>query len=238
MFFLKKALSYLVLPPGVFVLSFLVLSVLGRRRAVRLLSLLSALVLYSLSVEPFKDLLYYPLEKDLRPPPDVKGDVIVVLGGGVYNSGVLKGTSLKRLIEGYRQHLRTGYPIVLSGGSVSKTVPEAEIMEDVLVSLGVSKDVIFKDTVSRDTKENALYVKRMCDLLGCERVVLVTSAFHMRRAVWVFEKAGLKVVPYPTDFRFEGRYDLYSLFPKYSVLHDSSVALREYLALIFYRLFY
>jgi uncharacterized SAM-binding protein YcdF (DUF218 family) len=111
-------------------------------------------------------------------------------------------------------------------------------MKGILISLGVDEDLIYTDTKSRDTRENALYVKRICGTLGCERVILVTSAFHMRRATAVFRKAGLKVTPYPADFRFEGRYNLYSLFPKYSVFYDSVTAVREYLGIIFYRIAY
>ncbi len=239
MFLLKKVISYFILPPGLFVFIFLLIGLLsGKRKFLRLLSLGSALTLYLISVEPVKDLLFYPLERGMKTPERLGGDVIVVLGGGVYNSGELKATSYKRLMGGYRVHLLTGLPLILSGGTATGLVAEAEVMKRVLTELGVDENYILTDKRSRDTKENALQVKRICETLGCERVILVTSAFHMRRAVRMFKEAGLEVIPYPVDFKFEGRYNLYSLFPKHSVFYDSVIAIREYLGLVFYRLVY
>jgi len=111
-------------------------------------------------------------------------------------------------------------------------------MRELLLRFGVQKDSIYTDLRSRDTRENALYVKRLCERIGCSRITLVTSAFHMHRAKRVFEKAGFWVQPYPTDFKFEGKYNLYSIFPKHSVLYDSTIAIREYIGILFYRLTY
>ena len=239
MFLIKKLVSYFLLPPGIYIIAFLLIGFLSRkRRLVKFISYGSALTLYLISVEPFKDILFYPLERGFKEPKEIKGDVIVVLGGGVYNSGVLKGRSLKRLIAGYRIHMITGNPIILSGGKGIGMVPEADVMKKILLDLGVDEDYVFVDSKSRDTWENAIYVKRICERIGCSKVILVTSAFHMRRALWTFRKAGVDAVPYPTDFRFEGRYNLYSIFPKYSVFFDSATAIREYLGLVYYRVFY
>ncbi len=239
MFFLKKLLSYLILPPGIYILLFLLIGILSRKRKViSALAYAGALSLYLISIEPVKDLLFYPLESRYKRPEVIEGDVIVVLGGGAYNSGYLKASSYKRLITGFLLHRRTGRPLILSGGASIGTIPEAKVMRDLLLEFGVNEQDIYADLRSRDTRENALQVKRICEKVGCNRPILVTSAFHMPRAVMVFEKAGLSVIPYPTDFKFEGRYNLYSLFPKYSVFYDSSIAIREYVGLLFYRLFY
>jgi len=239
MFFLKKLISYLILPPGIYIVLFLVIATLGRKKKlVYMPAVLGALSMYLISIEPVKDLLFLPLERGLKQPSVVQGDVIVVLGGGAYNSGYLKASSYKRLISGFLLHRRTGKPIILSGGASIGAIPEARIMRELLVEFGVSKGDIYADLRSRDTYENAKYVKELCAQIGCSRIILVTSAFHMRRASRVFEKAGLKVQPFPTDFKFEGKYNLYSLFPKYSVFYDSSIAIREHIGTLFYRIFY
>ncbi|NPA41911.1 MAG: YdcF family protein [Aquificae bacterium] len=239
MFFLKKLISYLILPPGIFIALFLLIAVLSRKRKVVYIpAVAGALTLYLISVEPVKDLLFLPLEGRYKQPSVVEGDVIVVLGGGAYNSGYLKASSYKRLITGFLLHRRTGKPIILSGGASIGVIPEAKIMRELLMEFGVSDREIYADLRSRDTYENAKYVRELCERLGCRKVTLVTSAFHMARAVRVFEKAGLEVQPYPTDFKFEGRYNLYSLFPKYSVFYDSSIAIREHIGTLFYKLFY
>ncbi len=239
MFFLKKLISYLILPPGVFIALFLFIAGAGRKsRLVRIPALAGALLLYLISVEPVKDALFYPLERSFRTPERVEGDFIVVLGGGAYNSGYLKASSYKRLITAFLLHRRTGKPLILSGGASIGVIPEARVMKQLLLEFGVEERDIIADLRSRDTFENARYVKEICDRVGCKSITLVTSAFHMRRALMVFRKTGLEVQPYPTDFKFEGRYNLYSLFPKYSVLYDSAIAIREYLGLTFYSLVY
>ncbi|WP_457601314.1 YdcF family protein [Hydrogenivirga sp.] len=239
MFFLKKFISYLILPPGVFIALLMFIAVLSRKRKVVYIpAVAGAISLYLISIEPFKDLLVYPLESPFKPPRVVRGDFIVVLGGGAYNSGYLKASSYKRLITGFLLHRRTGKPLILSGGASIGTIPEAKVMKELLLEFGVEERDIYADLRSRDTFENAKYVNEICRRAGCKSITLVTSAFHMRRALHVFRKTGLEVQPYPTDFKFEGRYNLYSAFPKYSVFYDSSIAIREYVGLLFYRFFY
>ena len=238
MFFLKKLVSYFILPPGIFILLLLLIATLAKRKAVRRLALFSALSLYLISTEPVKDALIYPLESEYSRGDASRAQAIVVLGGGVYNSGYLKSSSYKRLITAFLLHKDTGLPIILSGGASIRTIPEAKVMEKLLREFGVEQGSIYSELRSRDTKENALYVKRVCKRLGCRRIALVTSAFHMGRAIRMFEKMGFEIEPYPTDFRFDGRYNFYSLFPKSSVFLDSSTAIREYIGRLFYRLAY
>lgn len=235
-FFLKKLISYFILPPGIFIVIFLIFYLFSKRKFLKKLALFSALSLYLISIEPFKDLLYIPLEKPYKIPENPRGDAIVVLGGGVYNSGRLKASSFKRLITGFVLHKKTGLPIILSGGAAISVIPEAKIMKELLKTFGVDEEYIYAELNSRDTGENAKYVKKVCQRIGCERIILVTSGFHMRRAEALFKKVGFKVVPYPTDLKFEGRYNVYSFFPKYSVFYDSAIAIREYIGLLFYKL--
>jgi uncharacterized SAM-binding protein YcdF (DUF218 family) len=239
MFFLKKLVSYFILPPGLFVILLLLIALVsGKNRLVRRLALASALGLYLISTEPVKDALIYPLEFEHPRADPETAQAIVVLGGGVYNSGYLKSSSYKRLITGFLLHRDTGLPIILSGGAAINAIPEARIMKKLLEEFGVEDGNIYADLQSRDTRENALRVREICDRIGCRRVLIVTSAFHMGRALESFRKVGLEPLPYPTDFRFEGRYNLYSLFPKIGALYDSSVAIREHIGRVFYRIAY
>jgi uncharacterized SAM-binding protein YcdF (DUF218 family) len=166
--------------------------------------------------------------------PKPEGDAIVILGGGAYNTGILKEDSTKRLLTGFVLHKQTDLPIILSGGASIGALPEAEVMKELLLTLGVNKGKIYTDVNSKDTEENAQEVKKLCGRLRCKRIVLVSSAYHMKRAVLTFQKAGLDVVPYPTDFKRDMRYNLYSLLPKMGVFADSYKALREYLGLVWY----
>ncbi|MCX7989093.1 MAG: YdcF family protein [Aquificaceae bacterium] len=237
-FFLKKLFGFLLLPPTLFILLFLLLALLSRKRVVSLLSLCGALALYMLSVEPVKDMLYRPLEKAHPVPQQLEVDAVVVLGGGSYRTGILKEDSMKRLLTGFLLHKRHGLPIILSGGASLGSLPEAEVMKQVLEELGVDRKTIITEVRSRDTYENAMYVKEICRERSFRRLALVTSAYHMPRAADTFRRAGLEVVPYPTDFKQDRRYNLYSLIPSMGVLNDSYKALREHLGGLAYSLLY
>ncbi len=235
MFFLKKFLSTFLLPPGLFVLALLLISFFERKKRLTYYTSVSlALLIYMLSIEPVKDTLLTPLESKYPVPEKFQADAIVVLGGGSYSTGILKEDSMKRLLTALILHKRTGLPIVISGGA--ENLPDAEIMKSLLVELGVDRRDIITEVRSRDTEENASYVREICQQRNYKSVVLVTSAYHLPRAVFLFKKEGLSVIPYPTDFKRDLRYNLYSLLPKMSVLNDSVKALREYLALLSLRL--
>ena len=233
-----KFLVLLFLPPMLFILLFLLVAFLSKSRLTSLLSFCGAFGLYMLSVEPVKDFLYKPLENAYPVPQKLHADAIVVLGGGSYNTGVLKEDSMKRLLTGFILHKRYNLPLILSGGASPSNLPEAEAMKQVLQELGVDKESIITEVRSRNTRENALYVREICKKKGFKRVVLVTSAYHMPRAVEAFRRVGLDVVPYPTDFKQDKRYNLYSLVPRTSVLNDSYKALREHLGSLAYSVLY
>lgn len=240
MFFFKKLVGYLLLPPGILIAVFLLIAFLtrGKVRFVQVLSLLSAFLLYAISIEPVKDYLIKPLESSFKRSVNLKGDIIIVLGGGAYDAGELKESSFKRTVEAYILHKRTGAPLVLSGGSISGKVPESIIMKRLLLELGVKEKAIHADIRSRNTMENAFFVQEICKKIGCSSVILVTSAFHMRRAVRTFSEFGFDVQPYPVDFRYDGDYTIYSYIPKYSVFKDSVVALREYMGILYYNIIF
>ncbi|MEZ0361542.1 MAG: YdcF family protein [Hydrogenobacter sp.] len=209
----------------------LVISFLERKkRSTYYISVTSALFLYMLSIEPVKDALLTPLESKYPVPEKFQADAIVVLGGGSYNTGILKEDSMKRLLTALIIHKKTGLPIILSGGA--ENFPDAEIMKSLLLQLGVDKRDIITEVRSRDTEENALYVQKICQQKNYNRILLVTSAYHLPRAVYSFKKMGMDVIPYPTDFKRDLRYNLYSFLPKISVLNDSVKAIREYFGIL------
>jgi uncharacterized SAM-binding protein YcdF (DUF218 family) len=70
-----------------------------------------------------------------------------------------------------------------------------------------------------------------------ERWLLLTSAFHMPRAVAVFRAVGFPVEPYPVDWRTTGPADLFRPYPSVSEgLRRTDVAVREWVGLLLYRL--
>ena len=241
---MKHIVACLLLPPGIFVLLLLAVSFrsLARRRwEPGILAFLLAAVLYALSIGPVADRLLGGLEAGYAIPAEPEGDVIVLLGGGV-NGGApdLTGAGfpseemLPRIVTAVRLQRRLGIPVVVSGGKVfGHTAAEAPVVGRVLADLGVPPGKIVLEGRSRDTAENARHTKGVLEGMGVRRPLLVTSAFHMRRSVLSFGKAGVAVTPVPSGFRtWIGKPTGWTdWLPSAATLLRSTIALREYLAL-------
>ncbi len=203
--------------------------------------------LYFLSIEPISDTIIKPLEKSTPTFKEntLNADAIVVLTGGVKDLSWLEinpepsHRSLKRLISGIRLYKKFGgIPLVIAGGSgdpSKQELSEAEAMVEVALSIGLSPEDIIVENVSRNTYENAKALKR---LLGREkRIILVTSAFHMKRASAMFRNLGFDVIPAPCDYISEQRgLKLYSFIPNADNLQNSSTAIYEYMSLFWYKI--
>ncbi|MGB9822848.1 MAG: YdcF family protein [Thermodesulfovibrio sp.] len=232
MFFLKKFLTSLILPPGILIIIFLLIAVLEKKRKfIRFLAILSALFVYLISIEPVKDLLFYPLERH-KAFEELNADAIVILGGGAYSVGSLNEDTLNRLFAGYVVYKKTKLPVIVSGGAIERKISEAAAMAQMLKELGVESGKIIEESKSKDTSQNAFYVSEICRQKNFKKLILVTSAYHMKRAEKLFKKTGLNVLPYPADFKKSNHYNIYSFLPKFSNFALSSKAIREYLALL------
>lgn len=138
----------------------------------------------------------------------VDADVIVMLGGGaiadvpdVDGVGVLCSAPANRVLTAVRLQKRLNLPILLSGGQVySDSGAEAIIAARILQSLGVPEDKILLETKSVNTTQNAIYSAEILREQKFTKPIVVTSAFHMRRAVLNFARQGFEVIPCPTDF--------------------------------------
>jgi uncharacterized SAM-binding protein YcdF (DUF218 family) len=252
MFFLKKLITSAMLPPGIFVIVFIIIGVCVKRKSITILSLLCALLLYALSIEPVKDVLFYHLEKQAQAiVPGIHAykinitngtqnelnhintiDAIVILGGGVYENGNFKEDSVNRLLAGYFLYTNTQKPIILSGGSAGGNIQESYTMYSVLQRLNVKKEDIIIESQSRDTDDNALNVIKICERKNYRSIALVTSAYHMPRAYKLFGKSKVSVRPVLCDSKLDMRYTIYSFLPQFSSLANSTKALREYIALL------
>jgi len=101
--------------------------------------------------------------------------------------------------------------ILISGGSgvlIGEKLPEAEMLKGVFIYCGVNEADIILENKSRNTHESAQFTKKLVDSLGIKgNYLLVTSAFHMRRAQGCFTKAGLTTDIFPVDFYSSKRED-------------------------------
>ncbi len=109
-------------------------------------------------------------------------------------------------------------------------------MLDLLVLMGVPARAILLEDKSRNSYQNAVYTAEKLEKLGINKILLVTSAFHMRRSEAVFTAQGLEVIPAPTDYqRLVGPVTMPSWLPSVSDLWQSTHALHEHLGYWVYR---
>lgn len=254
MFSVGKVFTCLILPPGGFALLLLIGAIIAFRRKSRLaggMLTVAALLIYGLSIRPTADLLLVPLERSAsvdaastgRDRLPGNGELIILLGGGSIPARfapnqVLSLASTARTVEAYALHRDTGLPILLTGGRPLSRADEAEAVSAarLLRRMGVREEAVIVEPESRNTWENAAQSRR---LTTAESVLLVTSAYHMRRARECFTAHGFDVRTEPADFRaWEARYTLWDVFPDAGALYDSYAALHEYVGRVYYRIRY
>jgi uncharacterized SAM-binding protein YcdF (DUF218 family) len=127
---------------------------------------------------------------------DPRGEVLVVLGGSMLDTGTIGGSSYWRSVYAAQAWKEGNFrEVVLLGGGPEKG-SAAEAMRDFLVCQGVPQQAIRLESMSSSTRENALSAKQM--LAGSQgRKVLLTSDYHMFRAHRAFHRVGLEVLPRP-----------------------------------------
>lgn len=267
-FLLSKLLPQLLYPLGLS----LVLQVLGQtqgrssastavhRRWAQSLSWSGVGVLWLCSLPLVSRQLVWGLETPaaaLTPNPLPKADAVVVLGGGLRPSlpprqGVEVAEGGDRLLIGLRM-LRQGQAplLVTSGAQVSfrgrdPAQPEAMGARQLALDLGAAPSQILVNPRSRTTAEEATQIGALGRQRGWRRILLVTSALHMPRALATFQaRSGLAVVPVSCDFLLPDRQHwgqptaaslVIDLVPDADALASSSRALKEHLGLALYRL--
>lgn len=247
-FILSKTLLFLLLPPSNLIIIMAAGVVLLKRypRLSKIFIVFGLAGLYLISIKPVSNALIKPLESTFSPLPKdfplSSASSIVVLTGGVADLSWVgikpapSHASLSRLVYAVTIYRRiTGAKLIISGGSGDPDKPnisEADAMKDTAVALGVPAYDIIVENKSRNTIES---VNALKGFVGEKKLILVTSASHMKRAVAMFKKAGINVIPGPTDYLCEQKnISSYSLIPHASSLMTSSVAFYEYAALSWY----
>jgi uncharacterized SAM-binding protein YcdF (DUF218 family) len=253
MFFaVSKVLGFFALPSNLLITIGLVGIVLLLTRFTRLASWLvvTSLVLLALfGLSPLGNALMLPLEERFPPWDASRGppDGVIVLGGVIAEdvSAARGATALNESAERVTvaAELARRYPklrIIFSGGTnalIFDTEPEAGFAVRQLEALGVAHDRITAEEQSRNTIENAVFSRLIANPQPGERWLLLTSAFHMPRAMAAFRATGFAVEAHPVDWRTTGPMDLARPYPSVSEgLRRTDVAVREWIGLLAYRL--
>jgi uncharacterized SAM-binding protein YcdF (DUF218 family) len=256
--FLSKLLPLFVYPVGLSSILLVIALFMYKRRRVQQVCIGLALgLLLAFGNEWVAHRLVSSLEWRYLPQGELpQAQAIVLLGGGtrphlpprpmseMNEAGDRVGYAAKLYHEGKAPF------IVVSGGFIEffgSTVPEADAMQELLMAYGVPEDAIVREDRSRNTYENALYVREIADAEGFNQILLVTSGLHMPRSVAIFEHQGFEVLPAPADFLatwdVEGRTSdvgmdgwVLKMIPNSERLDHSTRSLREYIGMVVYRL--
>ena len=250
---IRYLLKTLALPPMVNLLVIL-LAVLLLQRWTVLRNSVIALSLLSLAAVSMPITSHY-LARSLERYPALnlttlelaEYDAIVVIGGGrlraaeeYENTDIPNGRTLERLRYAAFLQRRTGLPIMVAAGSVwDGEAPESVFMRQVL-ERDLFATVRWEESASRTTWENAVFAKRALAKEDVNRVLLVTHALHMPRAMYSFTQAGFEVRAAPTILTSEQTepFDALDYVPTARALYRSSAALHELLGLAWYRFRY
>ena len=219
---------------------------LGRRKLALWLLCPAAAALLAISVMPVGQWLLLPLENRFpaaaEPPAEVDG--IVALGGGIDLA-----ISERRGVATFRDaaerfitlvELARRYPnarVVFSGGRgwlADASLSEADVVREFLRRHGLDERRVVLEDRARNTYENAKLAKSLAAPAAGERWLLVTSAFHMPRAVGAFRQVGWPVIPYPVDYRTSGAIDLLAVPDAASRWAELDEAIRSWLGLAAY----
>jgi uncharacterized SAM-binding protein YcdF (DUF218 family) len=248
---LTKVLTALAMPLGIGVMLMLggLLALFVRWSVVGTGLILAGLLWVWLWATPaFSDWVRGSLERDY-PPVALESlpnaDAIVVLGGAI--SGVVSprlfpdlSSAADRVWHAARVYHAGKAPLlVVSGGRLpwrDEEAPEAVAILVFLEDLGVASDHVLLEDRSSTTRGNALETRELLRQRGIKRVLLVTSALHMRRAVAAFRAVGIDVVPVATDHEVVDRTPTTPLdyIPDAGALAGGSRALKEYLGVFVY----
>nr|WP_299240188.1 YdcF family protein [uncultured Halomonas sp.] len=244
---LLHALKYLLLPPLVNALLMLAGLLLWKNHRA-LGATLVILGLVSLLVLSLPWVSYW-LRKGLEPyePPArialQEAQAIVILGGGrdyatpEFGWGdAPNNATWRRLGYGAWLSRETGLPILVSGGRVNdEALAEATLMARAL-SQAFGLETRWLEERSRTTAENAEFSAALLNRDEIARILLVSQAWHLPRAIPEFERAGLEVIPAPTEFASRPPEGLIAWIPRAYHLRQSTQALHESLGRIVYKI--
>jgi uncharacterized SAM-binding protein YcdF (DUF218 family) len=221
-----------------------------RRRVLSVVCLLTAILVLGVSSLPVvAGRLLWSLERQY-PPVSVEAipaaDCIVLLGGALGVASfprvnVELTDAADRVYQSAKLYrLGMGRRIIVAAGNqpwARDLEPEANMIRELLVEWGVPAQSIILDSTSRNTRENAINGAALIRQAGCQSNLLVTSAWHMPRAVASFRAVGVAVIPVTVDVRFvEGGSDPITKFiPRADALAASSQVILEWMGIWVYR---
>lgn len=251
MFFLASKVFWLLAQPLSMVFLLMLGAALaqfsGRKRLAAVAIVVGLVVHGTVSFTNFGYLIMQPLEDRFAvpSPPPQRVDAIIMLGGAT-----LERPSAARQITEMNDAgdrltttlwLARTYPsakIFISGGGGALTddgESEAVTAERFFLAFGIDRRRLVLEGESRNTDENVANTKELLGESSQGTILLVTSAFHMPRSVGIFSRAGLPVIPWPTDYRTPGPQTFgFDIANPVQNVNVSTAAIKEWVGLVIY----
>ncbi len=245
MFFVLSKLVAYFLSPVFWIVLFFVAGLFIKKKQLKKISYGISLVVFLIFSNPFllsRFARWWDV-KETKLPAGSKFSCAIVLGGFVSEdydgNGYFNGTSdrfiqfLKLKAEGKVSHL------LISGGN-SRLLPtdfrESDWVASQLKDFNIPDSNILIENNSRNSIENALFTKKLLDSVHLKPpYILVTSAFHMRRAEYIYKKMGVDVIPFPCNYiAGKGKTDIDDFIPSISTLSTWFYYIKEVVGYVVY----
>ncbi|WP_020538020.1 YdcF family protein [Lewinella cohaerens] len=218
----------------------------GKHQLAKITAIYSVFWLLLVSASPLPKFLaenresrYTQLDDDIINELEKQAVNILVLGAGHSNApgftvhDRLSEPALKRLLEGVR--IKQQLPqakLICSGYSASGRQPQAEVLAEMALQLGVApQDTLLQPTAHNTEAEALAYRQRFSDTIP---LVLVTSALHIPRALYWFRHHGLDPIPAPTNHLVmpDPGYESFAFKPSTRKIDISAKLLHEYAGMV------
>jgi uncharacterized SAM-binding protein YcdF (DUF218 family) len=250
LFFLVSKLAWGILSPINLIIGLISLATIllwfNKQRLAKLLLTFCLLINFPLLFYPVSDSLIYPLENRFQKPDIMPDhiDGIIILGGGEelkistsWEHAEMGNGGDRYLAAAVLAHHYPNVPVVFSGGRgflrFQGMKKEAHIAYQLLTEHGIELQRIIIESQSRNTYENFLLLKAILpDLDG--QYLLITSAYHMSRAVGIARKHNINVIAYPVDYRSTTAINRQLDFDMFAHLEVLEPAWREWIGLVVY----
>lgn len=185
----------------------------------------SILWILLISWAPFSNLILQPLESSYAKLEKIPNNIDYIL--------LLGGDREKRAWEVLRlYHKIPNVKIITSGYALHDQISDAQKTATLLMESGIPQEKILMQEEAKTTFEEAQYLKKE---IGTQPFILVTSAYHMPRAMKIFKKAGLNPIAAPTDFNRPQESGIISILQS-KQLKNTEHAWHEYLGIVSYKL--
>jgi uncharacterized SAM-binding protein YcdF (DUF218 family) len=211
----------------------------------RILSLGACVCLLTIATLPVGEWALMPLENRFAFDPPEQVDGIIIIGGDE-RTEISEDRGQPTALESLRRYVTTldlsrRYPdakLVFSGGAAHPRpygkILDSDVARVLMTDMGVPTDRMVFEKTSRNTFENAVLSADIVRPEASQKWLLVTSAWHMPRAIGCFRKAGWNVYAAPAGYVTDGQYRFRILFDFDEQLHLLTVAAHEYTGLVAY----